>query len=63
MERRFLLLSDTIPERPAELRPIPSRRCQAQQQGQSYSSLKKYSAIQIQGEAPKPDTFVPRLRG
>src|SRR5216110_797957 len=23
MERRFVLLSDTIPERPAELRPIP----------------------------------------
>src|SRR3954470_15036092 len=33
MERRFVLLSDTIPERPAELRPIPCPHCQGQQQG------------------------------
>ena len=36
-ERRFLLLSDTIAARPAELRPIP-----CQQQGTRSSSLKKY---------------------
>src|SRR5579863_1048700 len=34
MERRLVLLSDTIPERPAELRPIPRPRCQGQQPGQ-----------------------------
>src|SRR3954453_21628651 len=39
MERRFVLLSDAIPERPAELRPIPCPHCQGQQQ--SKSSLKK----------------------
>src|SRR5438477_12596019 len=44
MERRFELLSDTIPERPAELRPIPCPHCQGQQQGKR-SSLKKYPAI------------------
>jgi hypothetical protein len=52
MERRFVLLSDTIPERPAELRPIPCPHCQGQQQGKRSSSLKKYSAIHVQGEAP-----------
>ncbi|MDB6128997.1 MAG: hypothetical protein JWM04_104, partial [Verrucomicrobiales bacterium] len=51
MERRFVLLSDTIPERAAELRPIPSAHCQGQQQGKRSSSLKKYSAIHVQGEA------------
>ena len=55
MERRFVLLSDTIPARPAELRPIPCRRCQGQQQGKRSSSLKKYSAIHVQGEAPESD--------
>jgi len=50
MERRFVLLSDTIPERPAELRPIPCPHCQGQQQGKRSSS--KYSAIHVQGEAP-----------
>src|ERR1041385_8306477 len=52
MERRFVLLSDTIPERSAELRPIPRRRCQGQQQGKRSSSLKEYSAIHVQGETP-----------
>jgi hypothetical protein len=55
MERRFGLLSDTIPERPAELRPIPCPHRQGQQQGKRSSSLKKYSAIHVQGEAPKSD--------
>ena len=55
MERRFVLLSDTIPERPAELRPIPCPHCQGQQQGKRSSSLKKYSAIHVQGEAPESD--------
>src|SRR6266576_2969257 len=50
MERRFVLLSDTVPERPAELRPILCPRCQGQQQGKRSSSLKKYSAIHVQGE-------------
>ena len=27
MERRFVLLSDTVPKRPAELRPIPGPHC------------------------------------
>src|SRR5258708_7395158 len=45
MDGRFVLLSDTIPERPAELRPIPSPHCQGQQQGKRNSSLKTYSAI------------------
>src|SRR6185436_19056261 len=54
MERRFVLLSDTIPERPTELRPIPCPHCQGQQQGKRSSSLKK-SAIQVQGEAPESD--------
>src|SRR5262249_48995908 len=53
MERRFVLLSNTIPERPAELRPIPCPHCQGQQQGKRSSSLKKYSAIHVQGEAPE----------
>jgi len=53
MERRFVLLSHTIPERPAELRPIPCPHCQGQQQqAKRSSSLKKYSAIHVQGEAP-----------
>src|SRR6476660_5653073 len=52
MERRFVLLGDTIPTRPAELRPIPCPHCQGQQQGKRSSSLKKYSAIHVQGEAP-----------
>jgi len=55
MERRFVLLSDTIPERPAELRPIPCPHCQGQQQGKRSTSLKKYSAIHVQGEAPESD--------
>jgi len=55
MERRFVLLSDTIAERPAELRPIPCPHCQGQQQGKRSSSLKKYSAIHVQGEAPESD--------
>src|SRR5258706_603059 len=79
MERRFVLLSDTIPERPAELRPIPCPHCQGQQQGKRSSSLKKYSAIHVQGEAPESDdssrdceaintgesarAFLPRLYG
>src|SRR2546421_12203081 len=42
MQRRFVLLSDTVRQRPAELRPIPCRRCQGQQQGKrSSSSLKQ----------------------
>jgi len=52
MERRFVLLSHTIPERPAELRPIPCPHCQGQQQGKRSSSLKKYSAIHVQGRRP-----------
>jgi len=56
MERRFVLLSDTIPERPAELRPIPGPHCQGQQQGKrSSTTLKKYSAIDVQDEAPESD--------
>jgi len=55
MERRFVLLSDTIPERPAELRPIRCPHCQGQQQGKRSSSLKKYSAIHVQGEGPDSD--------
>jgi hypothetical protein len=51
MERRFVLLSDTIPERPAELRPIPCPHSQGQQQRKRSSSLKQYSAIHVQGEA------------
>src|SRR5215471_924009 len=41
MERRFVLLRDTIPERPAELGPIPGPDCQGEQQGKRSSSLKK----------------------
>src|SRR4051812_44062787 len=52
MEGRFVLFSDTIPERPAELRPIRCPPCNRQQQGKS-SRLKKYSAIHVQGEAPE----------
>jgi hypothetical protein len=52
-ERRFFLLSDTIPERSAELRPIPCPHCQGQQQGKRSSS--KYSAIHVRGEAPESD--------
>ena len=55
MERRFVLLSDTIPERPAELRPIPCPHCQGQQQGKRSSSLNKYSAVHVQGEAHECD--------
>ena len=55
MERRFVLLSGTIPARPAKLRPIPCGRCQGQQQGKRSSSPKKYSAIHVQGEAPESD--------
>jgi hypothetical protein len=51
MERRFVLLSDTVPARPAKLRPIPCAHCQGQQQGKRSSILKKYSAIHVQGEA------------
>ena len=50
MERRFVLLSNTIPERPAELRPIVCPRCQGQQQGKR-SGLKNLSAIRVQGNA------------
>src|SRR5258707_10448761 len=55
MERRFVLLSDTIPERSAELRPIPCPHCQGQQPGKRSSSLKKYSAIHRQSEAHEFD--------
>ena len=55
MKRRFVLLSDTIPERPAELRPIPGPHRHGQQQGKRSSSLKTYSAIHVQGEAPESD--------
>src|SRR6185312_4053981 len=48
MERRFVLFSDTIPEGPAELRPIPGPHCQGPQQGKRSSSLKKHWAIHIQ---------------
>jgi hypothetical protein len=51
MERRFVLLSDTISERPAELRPIPGPHCQGQQRGKRSSSFNNYSAIHVQGEA------------
>jgi len=49
MERRFIFLSDTIPERSAELRPIPCAcpNCQGQQQGKRGNSLEKYSATHI----------------
>src|SRR3954469_14202416 len=60
MERRFGLLSDTIPERPAELRPIACARRQRQQQDKPSSSLEKYSAIHVLGEAPESDDSVPR---
>src|SRR3954467_227638 len=46
MERRFVLLSDTIPTRPAKLRPISCVRCQGQQPGKRSSS--KYSTIHVQ---------------
>src|SRR3954463_982091 len=52
LERRVVLLSDTIPERPAELRPIPCPPCHQPQPGES-SRLKNYSAIHVQGEAPE----------
>src|SRR5215468_9844171 len=55
MQRRFVLLSDAIPKRPAELRPIPCPHCQGQQQAKRSSSLKKYSAIHVQGEPPESD--------
>jgi hypothetical protein len=55
MERRVGLLSDTISERPAELRPIPCPHCQGQQHGKSSNSLKKSSTIHVQGEAPESD--------
>jgi hypothetical protein len=51
MERRLVLLSNAIPERPAELRPVPGLRCQGQQRGKRNGSLKKYPAIHVQGEA------------
>src|SRR5438445_8921009 len=38
MERRFVLWSDTIPERPAELWPIPGLHCQGQKQGKRRGS-------------------------
>jgi hypothetical protein len=53
MERRFVLWSGTIPERPAELRPIPGPHCQGEQQGKRSSSLKKYWATHVQGEAAR----------
>src|SRR5947209_2158768 len=54
MERRFVLWSDTIPERPAELWPIPGLHCQGQKQGKRRgSSLNKYySAIHVPGRRP-----------
>ena len=54
MERRFVLLTDTIPQRPAELRPISRTRCQRQQQD-NRSSPKRYLAIHIQGETPESE--------
>jgi hypothetical protein len=45
MERRFVLLSDTIPAGPAELRPISCAHCLGQQQGKRSGS--KYSAIHV----------------
>jgi hypothetical protein len=59
MERRFVLLSDTIPERAAELRPIPRPRCQGQQQGNRGGSLKRNSAIHAQGEAKRTGLGAP----
>jgi hypothetical protein len=59
MERRFVLLSDTIPERPAELRPISCPHCQGQQQGKR--SLKKRSAIHVQREARPNLTIRPAI--
>ncbi len=57
MERRFVLLSHTIPERPAELRPILCPHCQGQQQqGKHSSNLKKYLAIHVQGQAESDDS-------
>jgi hypothetical protein len=58
MERRFVLWSDSISARPAELWPIPRPQChcRGQQQGKRGSSLKKYySAIHVPGEAPESD--------
>src|SRR6187397_766545 len=60
MEGRFVLLSDTIPERPAELRPIPCPHCWGQKQAKRSRSLKKYSAIHVQGEARRIQRFVLR---
>jgi hypothetical protein len=55
MERRFVLLSDAIPARPTELRPIPCTQCQWRQQGKRSGYPKKYSAIHIPSEAPESD--------
>jgi len=44
MERRFAFLGDTVPGRPAELRPILRRQCQRQQAGKRGDS-KQPSAI------------------
>jgi len=64
MERRFVLLSDTIPERPAELRPIPCPHCQGQPARQAQQqSEKNNTEIHVQGEAPEFDDSVPRFRG
>ena len=52
MERRFVLLSDTIPERPAELRPIPCPHCQGQQQGKRTSSLKNIPRFMFKARRP-----------
>jgi hypothetical protein len=52
MERRFVLLSDTIPERPAELRPIPCPHCQGQQQGKRSSSLKNIRRFMFKARRP-----------
>lgn len=51
MERRFEFWSDTIAEWAAELRPIPSAHWHGEQQCERRSSLKKYSAIHVEGEA------------
>src|SRR5207302_10106945 len=55
MERRFVLFSDTIPQRPTELLPILCPHCQGKEQGQRSSSLTKYSPIHAEGEAPEFD--------
>ncbi len=50
MEGCFVLLSDTVSESAAELRPIPCPLCEGEQQRERSSS--KYSAIHVRGETP-----------